>query len=76
VLKQPAAGCYFEPCTPVYVSLFLCFDNQRAAQFLQDEADQWEEENNSIIQLAKKMAMQMMQMAQFARGRGDLQVPQ
>ncbi|XP_031549305.1 catenin alpha-1-like [Actinia tenebrosa] len=44
-----------------------------AAQLLQDETDQWEEENNSIVKVAKKMALQMMQMAQFSRGRGDLQ---
>ncbi|KAK3748772.1 hypothetical protein QZH41_003533 [Actinostola sp. cb2023] len=45
----------------------------RAARFLEDEADQWEEENNYIVKVAKKMAQQMMQMAQFARGKGRLQ---
>ena len=45
-----------------------------AARILQDETDQWEEENNSIVRAAKQMAQQMLQMAQFARGRGELQV--
>lgn len=45
-----------------------------AARILQDETDKWEEENNSIVMVAKRMAQQMLQMAQFARGRGELQV--
>ena len=47
---------------------------QRAARFLVDEVDRWEEDHNSIVQIAKKMAQQMMEMAQFARRRGKLQV--
>ena len=32
------------------------------------------EEGNPLIALAKKMSSQMFQMAEFARGRGELQV--
>jgi len=48
---------------------------QLAAQLLQEETDKWEEENNSIVMVAKEMAQQMLQIAKFARGRNRLQVP-
>lgn len=48
---------------------------QLAAQLLQDETDKWEEQNNSIVMVAKEMAQQMLQIAMFARGRHRLQVP-
>ncbi|XP_048584760.1 uncharacterized protein LOC116618752 isoform X2 [Nematostella vectensis] len=44
-----------------------------AAHILQDEAEQWDEENNSIVQVAKMMAQQMLQIARLARQRGRLQ---
>lgn len=44
-----------------------------AAQLLQEETDKWEEENNSIVMVAKEMAHQMLQIAKFARGRNRLQ---
>lgn len=44
-----------------------------AAQLLQEETDKWEEENNSIVKVAKEMAQQMLQIAKFARGRNRLQ---
>lgn len=44
-----------------------------AAQLLQEETDKWEEENNSIVKVAKEMALQMLQIAKFARGRNRLQ---
>ena len=47
---------------------------QLAAKLLQEETDKWEEENNSIVQVAKEMAQQMMQIAKFARGRNRVQV--
>ena len=47
---------------------------QAAARILQAEADKWEEENNSIIKVAKLMADQMAQMAEFEKGRGRLKV--
>lgn len=49
---------------------------QLAAQLLQEETDKWEEENNSIVMVAKEMAHQMLEIAKFARGRNRLQVPQ
>lgn len=48
---------------------------QLAAQLLQEETDKWEEENNSIVMVAKEMAQQMLQIAKLARGRNRLQVP-
>ena len=47
---------------------------QLAAKLLQEETDKWEEENNSIVKVAKEMAQQMMQMAKFARRRNRVQV--
>lgn len=44
-----------------------------AAKLLQEETDKWEEENNSIVKVAKEMAQQMMQMAKFARRRNRVQ---
>lgn len=44
-----------------------------AAQLLQEETDKWEEENNSIVKVAKEMAQQMLQIAKFARGRNRFQ---
>jgi len=46
---------------------------QLAAQLLQEETDKWEEENNSIVMVAKEMAQQMLQIAKFARGGNRLQ---
>eukprot|EP00111_Clytia_hemisphaerica_P003096 TCONS_00008787-protein len=42
-----------------------------AARILQAEAEKWEEENNSIIKVAKLMADQMTQMADFHKGRNS-----
>ena len=47
---------------------------QAAAHILHHEANQWEEENNAIVKVVKLMAKQMLQMAQFAEGRGELKV--
>lgn len=47
---------------------------QLAAQLLQEETDKWEEENNSIVKVAKEMAQQLLQIAKFARGRNRFQV--
>ena len=47
---------------------------QLAAKLLQEETDKWEEENNSIVKVAKEMAQQMMEMAKFARRRNRVQV--
>lgn len=47
-----------------------------AAQNLRDLADEFQEEGNIIIKVAKKMSQQMSQMAEFSHGRGELQVPQ
>jgi len=44
-----------------------------AAKLLQEETDKWEQENNSIVKVAKEMAQQMMQMAKFARRRNRVQ---
>ena len=38
---------------------------------MQAEAEKWEEENNSIIKVAKLMADQMTQMADFHKGRNS-----
>ena len=46
---------------------------QVAAQSLMDVTDVFLEENNPIVSVAKKMSKQMSQMAQYARGRGELQ---
>lgn len=48
---------------------------QLAAQSLRDVADEFQEEGNDIIKIAKKMSQQMSQMAEFSRGRGELRVP-
>ena len=45
-----------------------------AAQLLQEETDKWEEENNSIVKVAKEMAQQMLHIAKLARGRNRIQV--
>lgn len=45
-----------------------------AAQSLQEVANEFQEEENVIIAVAKKMSQQMFQMAEFSRGRGELQV--
>ena len=45
-----------------------------AAQSLHEVADEFFEEGNIIIRVAKKMSQQMFQMAEFSRGRGELQV--
>lgn len=44
-----------------------------AAQLLQEETDKWEEENNSIVKVAKEMAQQMLHIAKLARGRNRIQ---
>jgi hypothetical protein len=44
-----------------------------AAQSLQEVADEFQEEGNIIITVAKKMSQQMSQMAEFSHGRGELQ---
>lgn len=41
---------------------------------LRDEANKWEDENNSIIRVVKLMAKQMFEMAEYAKGRGSLRV--
>ena len=45
---------------------------QFAAQSLKDITDDFVEDNNPIVDVAKKMAEQMSQMADYTRGRGDL----
>ena len=47
---------------------------QVAAQSLQEVTDEFLEEGNPVITVAKKMSQQMFQMAEFTRGRGELQV--
>ena len=47
---------------------------QVAARTLKDTVDQFMEEGNPFIAVAKKMSYQMHQMSQFARGKGELQV--
>ena len=47
---------------------------QVAAQSLREVADEFHEEGNIIIKVAKKMSQQMSQMAEFSHGRGELQV--
>lgn len=46
---------------------------QAAAQSLRDVADVFLEDNNPIVSVAKKMSEQMSQMAEYTRGRGELQ---
>lgn len=46
---------------------------QVAAQSLKDITDDFLEETNPIVDVAKKMAQQMSQMADYTRGHGDLQ---
>jgi len=58
--------------TAFFTSAVVLF--QLAAQLLQEETDKWEEENNSIVKVAKEMAKQMLQIAKFARGRNRFQV--
>eukprot|EP00112_Aurelia_sp_Birch-Aquarium-sp1_P015154 Seg3333.1 transcript_id=Seg3333.1/GoldUCD/mRNA.D3Y31 product=Vinculin protein_id=Seg3333.1/GoldUCD/D3Y31 len=43
-----------------------------AAQILQRELEQWEEDGNSIITVVKQMSSQMLQMADYTRGKGLL----
>ncbi|CAH1257676.1 CTNNA1 [Branchiostoma lanceolatum] len=43
-----------------------------AALSLQQEVDKWEEENNTIIKVAKTMSQQMQQMAEYTRGHGKI----
>lgn len=45
-----------------------------AAKSLHDAANVFMEEGNPLVALAKKMSSQMFQMAEFARGRGEIQV--
>lgn len=47
--------------------------SQSAAQSLKDITDDFVEDNNPIVDVAKKMAQQMSQMADYARGQGELQ---
>ena len=47
---------------------------QVAAQSLREVADEFLEEGNPIVTVAKKMSQQMFQMAEFTHGRGELQV--
>ena len=48
--------------------------SQIAAQSLREVTDEFLEEGNPIITMAKKMSQQMFQMAEFTHGRGELQV--
>ena len=48
--------------------------SQIAAQSLREVTDEFLEEGNPIITVAKKMSQQMFQMAEFTHGRGELQV--
>ncbi|XP_035671714.1 catenin alpha-1-like isoform X2 [Branchiostoma floridae] len=43
-----------------------------AALSLQQEVDKWEEENNTIVKVAKTMSQQMQQMAEYTRGHGKI----
>ena len=47
---------------------------QIAAQSLREVTDEFLEEGNPIITVAKKMSQQMFQMAEFTHGRGELRV--
>ena len=49
------------------------FLSHSAAQSLKDITDDFVEDNNPIVDVAKKMAQQMSQMADYARGQGELQ---
>lgn len=66
------------PCPPTSSS-FICVHHpslhpQVAAQSLREVADEFLEEGNPIVTVAKKMSQQMFQMAEFTHGRGELQV--
>ena len=61
------------PCPSSHVTL-PAHTPQVAAQSLQEVADEFQEEGNIIITVAKKMSQQMSQMAEFSHGRGELQV--
>eukprot|EP00794_Sanderia_malayensis_P005175 gene5175-5827_t len=43
-----------------------------AAEILRREVEKWEEEGNSIITVVKQMSNQMLHMADYARGKGNL----
>ncbi|XP_056018067.1 uncharacterized protein LOC125679563 isoform X2 [Ostrea edulis] len=43
-----------------------------AAKYLQKEADKWEDENNPVVQVAKEMSLQMLQMAEYCKGDGPI----
>ncbi|XP_077992185.1 uncharacterized protein LOC144446311 [Glandiceps talaboti] len=43
-----------------------------AAMVFQQETDNWEDENNAIVKVAKTMSAQMYDMADFTRGQGPL----
>ena len=58
------------PLLVYHFSLLL----QVAARTLKDTVDQFMEEGNPSIAVAKKISYQMHQMSQFARGKGELQV--
>ena len=38
------------------------------------ELEEWEEDENSIITVVKKMTTQMLDMAEYAKGKGELKV--
>ena len=38
------------------------------------ELEEWEEDGNSIITVVKKMTRQMLEMADYAKGKGELKV--
>ena len=73
---------HLSPYTHIFTCTHLSFTHphisplhsQIAAQSLREVTDEFLEEGNPIITVAKKMSQQMFQMAEFTHGRGELQV--
>ena len=67
-LSSPPPFLPLLPSLPPYPLPLL----QRAAQSLRELTDEFSEESNPMVSVGKKMSEQMTQMAEFARGKGDL----
>lgn len=73
-LSSKATASWVTVCLVPLLMCVLCLLSKAAARLLQEVANEFQEEENVIIAVAKKMSQQMFQMAEFSRGRGELQV--
>ncbi|OWF53522.1 uncharacterized protein LOC110446295 isoform X2 [Mizuhopecten yessoensis] len=64
-LPQPKARQTSSPYRPSNAIL-------AAAKYLQKEADQWEDEGNPIVQVAKEMSKQLQHMMEYSQGEGQI----